>query len=89
MFFGRRLTRLYSDCLPKLNVIIENINSTRITVICDFNANLSKQSVVGDMLLNFCSDNNCDIVDKNYSPCRHVPGGYIHMSAQPGAPLLG
>ena len=41
-------------------------------VIGDFNANLSKQSVFGEMLLNFCSENNSDIVDKNYPPCRHV-----------------
>ena len=58
----------YSDCLAKLNVVIENINTTCITVIGDFNANLSKQSVFGEMLLNFCSENNSDIVDKTILP---------------------
>ena len=67
----------YSDCLAKLNVIIENINSTCITVIGDFNANLSKQSAFGDMLLNFCSDNNYDIVDKTILPA----DTYTYMSA--------
>ena len=36
----------YSDCLAKLNVVIGNINTTCITVIGDFNANLSKQSML-------------------------------------------
>ena len=58
----------YSDCLAKLNVVIENINTTCITVIGDFNANLSKQSMFGEMLLNFCSENNSDIVDKTILP---------------------
>ena len=48
----------YSDCLAKRNVVIENINSTCITVIGDFNANLSKHSMFGDMFLNFCNENN-------------------------------
>ena len=48
----------YSDCLTKLNVVIENINATCITAIGDYNANLSKQSVFGEMLLNFCSENS-------------------------------
>ena len=55
----------YSDCLAKLNVVIENINSTCITVIVYFNANLAKKSVFGEMLLNFCSENNSDTVDKS------------------------
>ena len=58
----------YSDCLTKLNVVIENINATCITVIGDFYANLSKQSVFGEMLLNFCRENNADIVDKTILP---------------------
>ena len=52
----------YIDSLAKLNVVIEHINSTCITVIGDFNANLSKHSMFGDMLLNFCNENNVDIV---------------------------
>ena len=58
----------YSDCLAKLNVVIENINSTCITVIGDCNANLSKHSMFGDMLLNFCNENNVDLVDKSILP---------------------
>ena len=58
----------YNYCLAKLNVVIENINTTCITVLGDFNANLSKQSMFGEMLLNFCSENNSDIVDKTIPP---------------------
>ena len=50
------------------NVVNENINSTCITVICDFNANLSKHSMFGDMLLNFFNANNVEIVDKSILP---------------------
>ena len=67
----------YSDCLAKLNVVIENINTTCIAVIGDFNANLSKQSVFGEMLLNFCSENNSDIVDKTILPA----DTYTHVSS--------
>ena len=34
------------------------------TIFKPGSSNLSKQSTFGDMLLNFCSDNNYDIVDK-------------------------
>ena len=37
----------YSDCLAKLNVAIENINTTYVTVIGDFNANLSNNLCLG------------------------------------------
>ena len=46
------------DCLEKLNVVVENINSTYITIVGDFNANLSRSSVFGDILVKFCADNN-------------------------------
>ena len=58
----------YSDCLTKLNVVVENINGTCITIVGDLNANLSKQSMFGEILLSFCKDNNFDIVDKDILP---------------------
>ena len=30
----------YIDCLEKLNMVVENIDSTHITLVGDFNANL-------------------------------------------------
>ena len=58
----------YIDCLEKLNVVVENINSTYITIVGDFNANLSRGSVFGDILVKFCADNNLNIVDKDTLP---------------------
>ena len=70
----------YNDCLAKLNFVVEKIISTCITIVGDFNANLSKQSMFDDILLNFCKDNNFDIVDKDIFLQTH-----IHMLAQHGA----
>ena len=58
----------YIDCLEKLNVVVENINSTYITIVGDFNANLSRNSVFGDILVKFCADNNFKIIDKDTLP---------------------
>ena len=33
----------YIDCLEKLNVVVDTINSTYITIVGDFNANLEVQ----------------------------------------------
>ena len=53
----------FNDCLVKLNVFIDSINSTCVTIVGDFNANLSRASLFGDILLKFCVDNSIDIVD--------------------------
>ena len=53
----------YIDCLEKLNMVVENI-----TIVGDFNANLSRSSVFGDILVKFCDDNNLNIVDKDTLP---------------------
>ena len=53
----------FNDCLAKLNVFIDSINSTCVTIVGDFNANLSRASLFGDILLKFCVDNSIDIVD--------------------------
>ena len=53
----------FNDCLAKLNVFIDSINSTCVTILGDFNANLSRASSFGDILLKFCVDNSIDIVD--------------------------
>ena len=53
----------FNDCLTKLNVFIDSINSTCVTIVGDFNANLSRASLFGDILLKFCVDNSIDIVD--------------------------
>ena len=50
----------FIDCLAKLGVFIDNINSTYITIVGDFNANLSRASLFGDLLLN--------IIDKEILP---------------------
>ena len=43
----------FNDCLAKLNVFIQSINSTCVTIVGDFNANLSRASSFGDILLKF------------------------------------
>ena len=56
------------DCFAKLGVFIYNINSTYITIVGDFNANLSRASLFGDLLLRFCDDNTLNIIDKEILP---------------------
>ena len=58
----------YIDCLEKLNVVVENINSTYITIVGDFNANISRSSVLGDIIVQFCADNIINIVDNDTLP---------------------
>ena len=58
----------YIDCLEKLNMVVENIDSTHITLVGDYNANLSRSSVFGDILVKFCADNNLNIVEKDTLP---------------------
>ena len=53
-----------NDCLAKLNVSTESINSTCITVVGDFNANLAKQTMFGEILQSYCTYNSLIIVDK-------------------------
>ena len=49
-------------------MVVDNINSTYITIAEDFNANLSRSSVFGDILVKFCADHNFNIVDKDTLP---------------------
>ena len=56
------------DCLAKLNVVVENINTICITIVGYFNANLSQQSMFGDILQNVCNGSYFGIVDKDILP---------------------
>lgn len=56
------------DCLAKLNAVYENINTTCLTIVCYFNANLSQQSMFGDILQNVCNGSYFGIVDKDILP---------------------
>ena len=44
------------------------INSTCIFIVGDFNADISKTSVFGSILHDFCNDFSFSIVDKDYLP---------------------
>ena len=58
----------FIDCLAKLKTFIDCIDSTCITVVGDFNANLSRTSLFGDILQQFCIDNSFCIVDVDTLP---------------------
>ena len=58
----------FNDCLAKLSVFADNITSTYVTIVGDFNANISRQSVFGNALQKFCSDNNFIMADKETLP---------------------
>lgn len=58
----------FMDCIAKLDVFVQNITSTFVTIVGDFNANISRQSVFGDILQKFCIDNNLNIMDKDDLP---------------------
>ena len=59
---------VFNDYLAKLNVVVLNINSTYITILSDFNSNIARRSLFGDIRLNFCVDNDLIMVDKNNLP---------------------
>ena len=44
-------------------MFIDSINSTCVTIVGDFNANVSRACSNGDTLLKFSVDNSIDIVD--------------------------
>jgi exonuclease III len=58
----------YNDCLAKLALYVDNINSTCIYIVGDFNADLSKESSFGSILAAFCEDNNLYIADELMLP---------------------
>ena len=47
---------VFNDYLAKLNVVVLNINSTCITILGDFNSNIARRSLLGDILQTFCVD---------------------------------
>ena len=69
----------FIDCLAKLNTFIDCIDSTCITVVGDFNANLSRTSLFGDILQQFCIDNSFCIVDVDTLPTDTYTYASIHF----------
>ena len=58
----------YLDCLAKLQIIINNINSICITIVGDFNASLTTESAFSELLRSFCVDSNLSVVDVELLP---------------------
>ena len=57
---------LYNDCLAKLIVFISELNTTCVSVFGDFNADLANSSIFGDILTQYCHDNNLHILDQMF-----------------------
>ena len=56
-----------TSCKKKLR-FCNGINSTCIFIVGDFNADISKTSVFGSILHDFCNDFSFSIADKDYLP---------------------
>ena len=67
----------YQDCLGKLSVFMQETASTCISVVGDFNADISKTSVFGDILYKYCNEHSLHIVDKTSLPT----STYTYVSA--------
>ena len=59
---------VYNDYMSKIVAYCNGINSTCIFIVGDFNADISKTSVFGTILQDFCNDFSFSIVDKDYLP---------------------
>ena len=59
---------VYNDYMSKSVAFCNGINSTCIFIVGDFNADISKSSVFGSILHDFCNDFSFSIVDKDYLP---------------------
>ena len=49
--------------MAKIAIYVDTINSTCVTIIGDFNSDISKKSMFGNIFLNFCN---------KYSMIRHI-----------------
>ena len=67
----------YHDCLGKLSVFMQETTSTCISVVGDFNADISKTSVFGDILHKYCHDHSLYITEEVSLP----PSTYTYVSA--------
>ena len=54
--------------MAKIAVYVGNINSTCLTIIGNFNADISKKSVFGKSFLDFCNEYALSIYDKDNLP---------------------
>ena len=59
---------VFNDYLTKLNVVVLNINNTYITILGDFNYNIARRSLFGDILQTFCVDNYLIMVPAPLAP---------------------
>ena len=57
---------VYNDYMSKIVAFCNGINSTCIFIVGDFNADISKTSVFGSILHDFCNDFSFSIADKDY-----------------------
>ena len=58
----------YNDYMSKIVAFCNDINSTCIFIVGDFNADISKSSAFGRILHDFCDDFSFSIVDNDYLP---------------------
>ena len=60
----------FNDYMAKIAVYVDNINSTCVTIIGDFNADISKKSVFGNICLDFHNEYSLSIIlyDKDNLP---------------------
>ena len=54
--------------MSKIVAFCNGIDSTCIFIVGDFNADISKTSVFGNILHDFCNDFSFSIADKDYLP---------------------
>ena len=59
---------VFNDYMSKIVAFCNGINSTCIFIVGDFNADISKTSVFGTILQDFCNAFSFSIVDKDYLP---------------------
>ena len=58
----------FNDYMAKIAIYVDTINSTCVTIIGDFNADISKKSVFGNIFLDFCNEYSLSIYDKDNLP---------------------
>ena len=65
--------------MSKIAVYVDSINSSCVTIIVDFNADISKKSVIKNISLDFCIVYSLAIFDEDNLPEQT----HIHMLALP------
>lgn len=58
----------YLEKLSILRAIIDDLNTSSIYLVGDFNANFENSSAFGNLLSDFCSENKYNISDKHFLP---------------------